>query len=70
MTTESDEPIDCEDQSLIVCPHCGYRDDDSWEIGHSVSAGDTDKTQCGQCGKPFNVEYHVTVTYSTRKLQP
>lgn len=44
----------------IVCPHCGYECSDSWEKSEGVR-------ECGDCGREYEVEREVTVTYSTTK---
>lgn len=45
-----------------VCPHCGYEDPESWEIEEG-------EHNCAQCDKPFFVEVHTKITYSTSKLE-
>ena len=49
----------------VVCPHCGYKDRDSWEIGGGEEGGFDH--ECASCGELMRVERHVSVTYSTRK---
>ena len=48
--------------SNIICPHCGYEDQDSWEM-----TKDSGEVNCSRCDKEFFVERDVTVTYSTSK---
>lgn len=44
-----------------ICPHCGHRVRDSWEL-------DEDGTyDCGECGEEFNYTKNITITYSTSK---
>lgn len=50
----------------IVCPFCGWKDNDSWEWLNGEE-GDGE-SECGECEKPFAVSRHVTVAYSTQKL--
>lgn len=57
------EEIDHENTSEIICPHCGYRDRDSWE-----KIGDDGETDCDSCSEPFGYSRDVSVTYSTEKL--
>lgn len=45
--------------SDIICPVCGYRDNDSWE-----EDDENDNYSCGQCGAVLEVERYVDVTYS------
>lgn len=48
----------------IVCPHCGYEFNNSWELG------DDGELDCGQCDTPFMFMRHVEVTYSTYFKEP
>ena len=54
--------IDTEYTSQMVCPHCGYEDYDSWELSN-----DSGGTDCASCGKQFNYERQIEVTYTTTK---
>ncbi len=45
----------------ITCPHCGYVCSDSWEISDG-------KRECGDCGREYEVERDVVVTYCTTKI--
>lgn len=45
----------------IVCPHCGYKVGDSWEVSEG-------RQQCEDCQNEYDVERIVDVTYSTTKL--
>lgn len=55
----------------IVCPHCGYEYSDSWEYlrlmrddwGYSCLV-----RKCVSCGKEFEFEREIIVTYTTWKL--
>lgn len=58
------EPIDTEHTSEVVCPHCGKAQSDSWEFK------DSEDVECGSCEKPFHVERHTSVTYTTTKTSP
>lgn len=51
--------------SEIVCPHCGYKQMDSWEY-----SGDSGEIDCGKCSEPFLYERQVSVSYSTSKILP
>ena len=54
--------IDCENTCEIVCPYCGHKHIDSWEM----TAGEWD---CVDCGKLFFVYRHVEITYSTSPVE-
>lgn len=47
--------------SEITCPHCGYRESDSWEFEDS-------EYECSDCGRSYGVQRNVTVDYSTYKV--
>lgn len=51
---------DYEDE--VVCPHCGYKHGDSWEMRDG-------EYQCPECDKSFELECHHSVTYSTTKKE-
>ena len=61
------EPIDCEFTTFAVCPFCGYEDHDSWEIGDG-GEGET-SVNCGSCDEEFLVSRHISVSYSTCKIE-
>lgn len=48
----------------IVCPHCGYEYQDSWEMS------DNDEEDCQECGEKFIFSREVDVHYNTQKLTP
>ena len=52
---------------LLVCPHCGYEDKDSWECNRGEE-GDWEQ-DCHLCGEPFRASRHVSVSYSSRLPQ-
>ena len=58
---------DTEYTIYAICPHCGFEDRDSWEIGDGEE-GDFD-VDCSSCDKPFRCSRHITVRYTT-KTQP
>lgn len=55
--------IDHSYTSEIVCPHCGYKFSDSWEV-------ESNEVECGECEKKFEVERHDERTYSTCEIPP
>lgn len=59
--------IDHEYTNEIVCPHCGYEYGDSWE--YLESDGDTREMECDECGEKFEAVLHLTVEYSTEKIE-
>ncbi len=54
--------IDHRFNPVVVCPYCGCKDDDSWEITESG------EYTCGHCESDYFVERNVEVTYSTSKI--
>lgn len=50
----------------IICPYCGYRmaDDD----GYFQQEGEGEY-ECYNCGKTFNFETHIEITYSTSRQE-
>jgi DNA-directed RNA polymerase subunit RPC12/RpoP len=46
----------------VVCPHCGYEHQDSFEFS------DYGESECGDCGETFWHEREITYTYATRKI--
>ncbi len=47
-------------ESHIICPYCGYVDQDSWEADD-----ESDEKECGKCGLTFGYERIVTVEYNS-----
>ena len=45
----------------VVCPYCLHEFSDSWEFEESG------EISCESCGKKFNMEREVEITYSTYK---
>lgn len=45
----------------IVCPWCGYKHGDSWEMG------DEDTHECDECENTFSHYRDIEVTYTTWK---
>ena len=54
--------IDCRFTDEVVCPYCGQKFSDSWELDDS-----DDEMYCDECEKDFAFERHVIVTYSSYK---
>lgn len=51
----------------IVCPYCGYKFSDSWEINSNEE--DIGLVECGECEKEFYASRIITVDYSTEKAR-
>ncbi len=49
-----------------ICPYCGHIVKDAWEIDFRIN--DDQETNCNQCGKDFLISRHLTVTYSTFRI--
>lgn len=54
------KPKDRSVEPAVVCPYCGYRCQDSWEL-----SADRDQTSCGRCGKEFYYARYVEYSYNT-----
>ncbi len=53
--------------SEAVCPYCGHIDRDSWELGNGAEGCGV--SECGECGKEYSYQRHISVSYSTEKMQ-
>jgi len=54
-------------QDLITCPHCGYKDRNTWEW--DMSDGDQCDIKCGSCEKSFSVLCSVSRTFTSNPLE-
>lgn len=61
------EDIDHEYTHDPVCPHCGYKMIEAWELPQECYQIEVD---CGKCDKPYLVTQHITIKYSTEVKQP
>jgi len=52
---------DTTDTDEVICPHCGYKEDNSWEMQN-------DRYDCDDCGGAFLLERDITVTYTTTAM--
>jgi len=68
MTPDPDPEFEYTYTDMIICPYCGHKDRDSWEWGDGEE-GDGD-TECGSCDLEFSVSRHVSIHYSSRKIEP
>lgn len=44
----------------LECPHCGYVDEDSYEMSPLAESGET---QCGSCDEPIVWTRDICITY-------
>lgn len=58
------EEFDCWKQDQIVCPYCGYKNEDSWEYNE-----DDTSAFCGSCDNEFKLSVNISVDYSTEKKE-
>lgn len=49
----------------LVCPYCGYEDNDAFEL-----SDDDGTVECGRCGAEIHYTRNVEVTYSTEPVKP
>ena len=48
-----------------VCPHCGHKHRDAWDLSFDGGAEGECEIECGECGKDYIISRHVSVSYST-----
>ena len=51
-----------------VCPNCGHKEKDAWEINFRGLDGDVEHT-CNSCGEEYFLTRHVSIRYSSEKLK-
>jgi DNA-directed RNA polymerase subunit RPC12/RpoP len=52
---------DTDNTDEVVCPHCGYKFSDSWEMSEG-------EYECSDCGRKFEISIDTSITYSTSKI--
>jgi len=53
----------------IVCPYCGYKDEETWE--YPVSSDDDEAlVTCVNCDKHFTLNLSVDYYYTSTKVEP
>ena len=57
------EKIDCKFTRELVCPYCGYKFNNSWELR------DEGNIECESCEKIFDYERDVVVSYISYMLE-
>jgi len=65
--SEDQGEFECFDNTLsdnVVCPYCGYEDQDICEYDHS----ETHITSCNRCCKEFMLEPSISVHFSSWKV--
>ena len=60
--------IDCSYTDEIVCPHCGYTFQNSWEIADPLDASSEHEIECEECEKEFMFYAEWEVHYCSRKI--
>lgn len=59
---EVERELDCSWQDDPICPYCGHKEGDSWEIDSSAN-----KLTCSECGKRYEIEQEFSRTFSSSK---
>lgn len=62
-----------EEQKLIlnpepVCPYCGHKERDAWEIEFWGMEGEVE-TACNSCGEGYLCSREVSIYYTTQKIK-
>ena len=60
--------IDTDYTDETVCPYCGYKEGDSWELGSTGGGEEDGETECGNCEETYRWSRVISVTYNTRKM--
>ncbi len=64
----NEKEIDSEYTSNVICPYCGYEDDESYSYLNEKWEDDDIEIQCLDCHKEFSMSFQKDVTYSTFKV--
>lgn len=59
--------FDTKHRKYPICPHCWHVHEDAYEL--EMSGGDCIEEDCWNCGKKIQIACHVSVTYSTKKIE-
>ena len=57
-------PEETFDRDGVVCPYCGHKYRDSWELGDGGEG--CGETECGSCDREFIWVRHISVSYTGR----
>jgi DNA-directed RNA polymerase subunit RPC12/RpoP len=60
--------FDTKHRDNIVCPYCGYEDEDSWAVDFGPGIDGETELQCASCGQAMKAKRYSTVAYTTEKL--
>jgi hypothetical protein len=52
-----------------VCPYCGKKEEDAWEIHFGDGMEGSTEITCSNCEKDYFATRHVDVKYSTKPLE-
>ena len=52
-----------------LCPYCGHKERDAWEINFGAGMEGETEITCGKCDEEYLVSRHVSVSYSTCKIK-
>jgi hypothetical protein len=55
----------CTYSDLLICPHCGKADSNSWEI----PCADGEETTCGHCEKAFIYSTRIERYFTSRPTE-
>jgi hypothetical protein len=61
---KSNKAVDYARLNNVVCPYCGYEEEDSWELDEDYY----DDYQCGRCEKKFTVKIETERFYTSEKI--
>lgn len=59
------QPEDKSYERNLICPYCGYEDEDSWEL-----SDDDEEHTCGRCGAVISYQREITVEYNSSPVKP
>lgn len=60
-----DAKLECWATDELVCPYCGRREDESWEIRET----DCDEFECSSCGKVFMYSAEVRLEFTSWEVE-
>lgn len=59
--------INCNRTTDLVCPYCGHKFLDSWELVEEN--GDQRLINCRSCEKEFTYTTHIKTSFTSRKIE-
>lgn len=63
---DTEKKIDHEFMDNLVCPYCGYEDEDAGDYLET----DHGEWSCDECGKVFSFQADYSITWCTSKIIP